>query len=470
MRDTDPLLVLLDTSYNRTSWHGVNLRGSLRAVSLDAAAWRPAPDAHNVWELMVHAAYWKYAAWRRLTGARRGSFPLDGSNFFARPVDGHRACVAGRPPPARHDASRSPRGGGRHEGAYARRAPAGQQGDAASAHHRRRGPRRVSRRPDPAAQEALLAAPRRSLTCHARLPLAACGGSVPPPGLRRWRSCSARRSLAISGWRCCRRFRATTWPSSQRRSWLEACSCLASASAPSRPSARGASACSASRPCWPRGSFAALRSGNANVDAVEAFHFVEYGVLTLLFFPFGQPGARWEAYVEATLATTAVGVADEWFQWFVPGRAGEWHDVLFDLLATACGLLLCLALDVRGRLPSGRGSLDPPQRRGRRLGMRAAVVILLLGAFIATIHLGAEIRDPGIGTFRSRFIGRSPARTRRRAHAPLGRRAAARAWDATAARINTKPKRCGTCAAATSAWTRIARAIRSSSTSPGTRI
>ena len=42
-------------------------------------------------------------------------------------------------------------------------------------------------------------------------------------------------------------------------------------------------------------SFALLRSGNANVDAVEAFHFVEYGVLTLLFFPFGQRGARWEA-------------------------------------------------------------------------------------------------------------------------------------------------------------------------------
>jgi hypothetical protein len=31
------------------------------------------------------------------------------------------------------------------------------------------------------------------------------------------------------------------------------------------------------------------------------------------------------------------------------------------------------------------------------------LVILLLGAFIATIHLGCEIRDPQIGVFRSRF-------------------------------------------------------------------
>jgi len=50
------------------------------------AARRPAAGRHNIWELIVHAAYWKYVAWRRLTGAKRGSFPLTGSNFIARPV------------------------------------------------------------------------------------------------------------------------------------------------------------------------------------------------------------------------------------------------------------------------------------------------------------------------------------------------------------------------------------------------
>jgi hypothetical protein len=88
----DALLVLVDTAYNQASWHGPNLRGSLRGVSLDAAAWRPQPGAHNVWELLVHAAYWKYVAWRRLTGAARGSFPLEGSNFFARPVEASAAA------------------------------------------------------------------------------------------------------------------------------------------------------------------------------------------------------------------------------------------------------------------------------------------------------------------------------------------------------------------------------------------
>jgi hypothetical protein len=80
------LLFLIDTSYDHVSWHGTNLRGSIRSVTLRQAAWRPGRGRHNIWELVVHAAYWKYVAWRRLTSAARGSFPLEGSNWFVRPV------------------------------------------------------------------------------------------------------------------------------------------------------------------------------------------------------------------------------------------------------------------------------------------------------------------------------------------------------------------------------------------------
>jgi uncharacterized damage-inducible protein DinB len=83
--DLNELLFLIDTAYNRVSWHGTNLRGSIRGLSPRQAAWRPGPKRHNIWELVVHAAYWKYVAWRRLTSASRGSFPLDGSNWFVRP-------------------------------------------------------------------------------------------------------------------------------------------------------------------------------------------------------------------------------------------------------------------------------------------------------------------------------------------------------------------------------------------------
>ncbi len=84
---TNLLLAQLDQAYDHRSWHGTNLRGSLRNVTRAQAAWRPAQGRHNIWELVVHAAYWKYAVWRRLSGeAARGSFPGGGSNWLKRPV------------------------------------------------------------------------------------------------------------------------------------------------------------------------------------------------------------------------------------------------------------------------------------------------------------------------------------------------------------------------------------------------
>jgi hypothetical protein len=78
------LLRLFDEAYDRRAWHGPNLRGTIRGLDARRAAWRPAPGRHSIWELVVHAAYWKYAVRRRLTGEKRGSFPLEGSNWFAR--------------------------------------------------------------------------------------------------------------------------------------------------------------------------------------------------------------------------------------------------------------------------------------------------------------------------------------------------------------------------------------------------
>ena len=80
------LLEQIDEAFDRQSWHGTNLRGSLRGLTADQALWRPAPRRHNAWEIAVHAAYWKYAAWRRLTGEKRGAFPRKGSNWFPSPA------------------------------------------------------------------------------------------------------------------------------------------------------------------------------------------------------------------------------------------------------------------------------------------------------------------------------------------------------------------------------------------------
>jgi len=82
------LLDGLDEAFDKKSWHGPNLRGAIRGVTAVQAAWRPEGDRHNIWELTLHAAYWKYVVRRKISRGKRGSFVLAGSNFFERPESG----------------------------------------------------------------------------------------------------------------------------------------------------------------------------------------------------------------------------------------------------------------------------------------------------------------------------------------------------------------------------------------------
>lgn len=81
------LLDLIDEAFDHKSWHGTTLLGSVRGVKAQVAAWRPSPYRHNIWEVVVHAAYWKYAVRRRLNGEKRGRFTVPGSNWFPRGID-----------------------------------------------------------------------------------------------------------------------------------------------------------------------------------------------------------------------------------------------------------------------------------------------------------------------------------------------------------------------------------------------
>ena len=88
MKTAELLLALLDEAYQKKTWHGPNLKQSIRGVSAKQAAWRPAAGQHNIWEETLHTAYWKYTVRNRMEGGKRGSFALKGSNFFSRPEKG----------------------------------------------------------------------------------------------------------------------------------------------------------------------------------------------------------------------------------------------------------------------------------------------------------------------------------------------------------------------------------------------
>ena len=87
-REIRTLLALVEEGYEGPAWHGPSLKGSLRGVTAAQAAWRPADGRHNIWEVVVHAAYWKYTVRRRITGASSRSFGEKGSNWFVRPMPG----------------------------------------------------------------------------------------------------------------------------------------------------------------------------------------------------------------------------------------------------------------------------------------------------------------------------------------------------------------------------------------------
>ncbi len=81
----DLLLSALDEGFDKKAWHGTTLRGSLRGLTVGELVWRPGPGRNSIWDIALHAAYWKYVVRRRLVGERRGAFPRRPSNWPAVP-------------------------------------------------------------------------------------------------------------------------------------------------------------------------------------------------------------------------------------------------------------------------------------------------------------------------------------------------------------------------------------------------
>jgi hypothetical protein len=102
-------------------------------------------------------------------------------------------------------------------------------------------------------------------------------------------------------------------------------------------------------------------TGNADVDVVQRFHFVEYGIITFLFY------RAWRALEDPAilllpaLAGLLVGTADEWLQWFIPNRVVR--DCRHSLNGIAIGCGLCSAL-VPIHLPGSPGACGRDQSCG----------------------------------------------------------------------------------------------------------
>ena len=138
--------------------------------------------------------------------------------------------------------------------------------------------------------------------------------------------------------------------------------------------------------------------GIPEVDAVERVHFVEYGLITLLFYRVWRPRGDASMFVLPLLAGIAVGTLEEWLQWFIPGRVGDMRDVFLNVTAIVCGLLFSVGVD-----PPDAAAFELRPGSLRRIGVVASVVAVLFALFVHSVHVGVETNDAEAGRFRSRY-------------------------------------------------------------------
>ncbi len=77
----------LRRAFDGDAWHGPSVLELLSDVDAATAAAKPVPNAHSIWELLLHIAAWDGAALVRLTGTK--CQPTGADNFppVSKPTD-----------------------------------------------------------------------------------------------------------------------------------------------------------------------------------------------------------------------------------------------------------------------------------------------------------------------------------------------------------------------------------------------
>ncbi len=133
---------------------------------------------------------------------------------------------------------------------------------------------------------------------------------------------------------------------------------------------------------------------------IEAVHFVEYGILSILVYrAFRERYRESFVFLCSFLVTYAIGMTDELIQWMLPDRVGEFWDVLLN--AVSGGLVQLLIW--KGIRPEGL-SKGFPARSFRTAMYLAAFAVLYTGIFISNVNdFGYLHRDRETGRFFSRL-------------------------------------------------------------------
>jgi len=172
------------------------------------------------------------------------------------------------------------------------------------------------------------------------------------------------------------------------------------------------------------GSAFAIYTYNLRDNPVEAVHFIEYGILSLLVYrALVHRVHDYSVFVTATIVVGSIGVMDEWIQWLTPSRVWDLRDIQINFvaggltqLAIVAGLrptlvkavpnfaslgILCRVTAV-GLLLFGLTLVNTPAR-STRLAAEVPGLSFLMESRNVMIEYGYLYHDSEIGVFRSRF-------------------------------------------------------------------
>ena len=149
---------------------------------------------------------------------------------------------------------------------------------------------------------------------------------------------------------------------------------------------------------WAAAQATALARGRPEESALERMHLVLYGLVALLLYRalLRAGRAALVAAVFAAVLASLVGVADEFVQWLVWPRVGDFYDCVLNASAGGCGVVFGAGLfgfDTRAPAPAERRTI-------------AAVWVVLVVASVGLAdltNLGHRVTDPELGSFRSHY-------------------------------------------------------------------
>ena len=82
MTERELLLLIVDCAFDKRSWHGPNLRSSMRGISA-AQASAQIKNRKTIWQQALHSAYWKQRVANRLGSKQK--LPWAGKNWMLPP-------------------------------------------------------------------------------------------------------------------------------------------------------------------------------------------------------------------------------------------------------------------------------------------------------------------------------------------------------------------------------------------------